>query len=121
MPYLLQRLGKGGYERRPVSPQNYRALCEALQGAKTLVVIEELLNLLLGNYTEFEKGLLDIALERALFLSTDINLFRDIYYEVNRLLLNLMAAARLYLDHVSHLLRAFPAGSDAAEAAFQDA
>jgi hypothetical protein len=121
MTYLLQRLGNRGYERRPVSPENYRALSDALQGAKTLVVIEERLNLLLGNYREFEKGLLDLALDRALFLSTDLNLLRDGYYEVNRLLLNVMAAARLYLDHVPHLLGAFPSGSGGGEEAFQNA
>lgn len=119
--YELQRLVPGGRDRRSITEEEYQGLLEAVVGLKVLVVIEERLNLLLGNYFEFERTLLNIGLERAVFRSTDVNLLRDIYYEVNRVLLNVTAAGRLYLDHVPHQLGLLPKTVSGALSTFDSA
>lgn len=119
--FELQRRVPGGRDRRPISQEEHAALLEAVVGLKALVVIEERFNLLLGNYFDFERALLTIGLERAVFQSTDLNLFRDIYYEVNRVILNVSAAGRLYLDHVPHQLRLLPQAVSGAQSVFDAA
>jgi len=66
--------------------------------------IEEKLNYVLENFVEFERELLDAALDNVVF--SDIAWTKSVseLHAVNRRIVNLLATCRLYLDHVAHNL-----------------
>lgn len=63
---------------------------------------EEKLDLVLENYAEFERGILNLALEYSIFPGQSRSLLIDGMHLVNRRVANLLTTARLYLDQVPH-------------------
>ena len=102
--YGIVRLDLDSAHFFEITPEEYedakilkRNLIEALG-------IEQKLGLVLQNYEEYERELLNSTLRRAIFseyrwasFSTETQLF-------NRRLINLLTTCRLYLDHISHTL-----------------
>jgi hypothetical protein len=104
MPFYLTLFVSGQNPRIELSCDEYEGICTAQRGVKGILLIEESFNMLLGNYADFEKTMLEISLEHSIFSTSEYRVFTDHYYEVNRRVLNLLAAGRLYLDHVPHYL-----------------
>ena len=64
--------------------------------------IEEKLNYVLESFFEFERELLDMALDNILLSDMAWSASVNEVHTVNRRILNLLAACRLYVDHVAH-------------------
>lgn len=107
MPFYLTRFVSGKHPRIELSLEEYKGICEAQRGVQGILAIEERFNFLLGNYADFERTVLEISLEYSIFAKHKYSILTDYYYEVNRRILNLLAAGRLYLDQVPHELNGF--------------
>ena len=75
---------------------------------------EETYDLLIGNYVEWEQDMTALALENLVYSSRDWSATMDQLQRLNRRLLNLLSACRLYLDHLPQRL-AIVLGSGAPE------
>lgn len=64
--------------------------------------LEEKLDLLIANYGEYETELLRLALDRSLHVRADWSTNRSDMQTINRRVVNVLSAARLYLDQVVH-------------------
>ena len=64
--------------------------------------IEEKFNLVLENYLEFERELLEMVLGRLIFADTSWSGFQNDIYVLNRRLANLLSACRTYIDQLQH-------------------
>lgn len=68
----------------------------------TVVGIEEKFDLLIENYAEYERELLNLSFDQLLFRHFSYQGFRGNNQAVTRRLANLLSAARLYVDQVKH-------------------
>lgn len=100
--YGITRVAGGEQRFIEVDKDLFHASGEAKDNLVTALVIEEKLVLLLENYEEFEKVLLDSALHRLIFRSTSWSDYISHLYASNRRLVNLLTACRLYVDHIQH-------------------
>lgn len=108
-----------GPERGPIdlSAEEFTVLLTARRSLGVAVGIEEKFNLLLENYAEFERALLDLTLRRTIFADPDWSAFQDDFLTVNRHLANFLSSARSYTDQVDHeLTELFGQGSDRVKA-----
>jgi len=121
MPFYLTRFVSGKHPRIELSLEEYKGICEAQRGVQGILAIEERFNFLLGNYADFERTMLEISLEYSIFAKHKYSILTDYYYEVNRRILNLLAAGRLYLDQVPNELNGFLGPNDDAQQVFQTA
>lgn len=104
-----------GLNRGPIelSGDEFTALLTARRNLGVAVGIEEKFNLLLENYAEFERALLDLTLRRMIFADFDWSTFQDDFLTVNRHMANLLSSARSYTDQVDHeLIELFGSDSD---------
>lgn len=67
-----------------------------------VLATEEKLLVALDNYKDFEMELLDITFNKVLYHESDWSLFMENRNQINRKLVNLLSASRLYLDHLPH-------------------
>ncbi len=67
-----------------------------------VLAIEDKFDLVLANYTEFERELLDLALQQMVYFDDSWSSGHFDIYRVNRRLANLLSAAKLYTDQVKH-------------------
>jgi hypothetical protein len=79
---------------------DYAAASRAITGIETIVAIEEKLDILLENLREFEEELLRFALYQSHHRDLSWTQFRLQRHVVNRRVLNVLSAARMYLDQV---------------------
>jgi hypothetical protein len=95
-----------------ISAAEYTALVRALERIYLATGLEEKLDLLLENYLEYERELLHLALQSCLFTSIDNHrVFREVQL-IDRRVINLLTAARMYVDQVKHSVsRYFDPGS----------
>jgi hypothetical protein len=97
--YCLSAVGNRSADL-PISEIEYLEIAAAREFLATVNSFEEKFFLLLENYAEFEKQLLDLALDRMIFADFQWFGVQDDLLTVNRRLANLLTASRLYLDHV---------------------
>ena len=64
--------------------------------------IEDKFDLLIENYVEYERELLDLALYQMIYGEFSWSLFRADAIRINRRLQNLLSACRMYLDQIKH-------------------
>ena len=81
-----------------IDKTRYDELCHAQEALLHALFIEEKLDLLLGNFVEYENELLSIGLSRMVFQRNDYTEFRDDVSLINRRLGNLLSACRAYRD-----------------------
>ena len=107
MNYNL-RIWAGGFDSGiNLTPSEYTDLLNASKRIYLATGMEEKLDLLLENYLEYERQLLDLALQSSFFVQTDAHrVFREAQ-AVNRRIANLLMAARLYIDQMKHALSAY--------------
>jgi len=104
MEYALQSLAHPDGPLVEISAGQFTEFQRARGTLLTGLGVEEKFGTVLANYAEFEGALLRFALEDALFGWTLWNEGIDRLTEVNRLMLNFLATARLYVDQVTHSL-----------------
>ncbi|HEV7764880.1 MAG TPA: hypothetical protein VGQ76_07770 [Thermoanaerobaculia bacterium] len=78
----------------------FTAVARAVNGIDTIVAIEEKLDILLENLREYEEELLRFALYQSHHRDLSWTQFRLQRHVVNRRILNVLSAARMYLDQV---------------------
>ncbi len=82
---------------------------DAWSAKKKLVLaldVEDKLELVLGNYAEFEQELLGLMVHFSLFTNFDWSSRMADFLTINRRLMNLLSACRLYVDQVKHVFGA---------------
>lgn len=111
MKYKITRTVLGPQPSIEIGFDEYSSIKRAKRNLVVFLGIEEKLDLLLENYAEYERSLLDLALHQMLYRDLDWPSFRADIQLVNRRFTNVLAAARLYVDQVKHDLGAIY-GSD---------
>lgn len=86
----------------PITAEQFNDIRAAKERLMFGVGIEEKLDLLLENYAEFERTLLNMALEYSIFPGKSQALLDGGTHLANRRMVNFLTTARLYLDQVSH-------------------
>jgi len=104
MDYGLTRLVLSRTAFLPITREDF----EAARRAKAMIVaalgIEETFNLVAGNYLEYEDALLGGALECIVYSEGSWSEFTGRIHDINRRMMNLLAAGRAYLDQAAHYL-----------------
>jgi hypothetical protein len=106
MKYKITRAICGQQPSIELTYEEYAHTLEAKRNLWIFLGIEEKLDLLLQNYAEYERTLLDLALHQMICRDLDWSSFRADIQLVNRRLTNLFSAARLYVDQIKHDLGA---------------
>ncbi|HUP63442.1 MAG TPA: hypothetical protein VNA69_23860 [Thermoanaerobaculia bacterium] len=95
-----------------IDEAGFEQVRKAVEQLEAALGIEEKLDLVLANFAEYEGELLQLALTYMLDFQGEWASRRAKSQIVNRRIVNLLSAARLYLDHVRHELNAmFSPGS----------
>lgn len=102
MKYKIARAATSLTGSIDLSREQYEALKRAKRGLVGIVEIEAKFDLLLENYAEYERSLLELTLHQMLYRDLDWTSFQVAIQLVNRRLVNLLSAARLYRDQVRH-------------------
>jgi hypothetical protein len=102
MKYKIATVTMGSQLSLEISPEEYSTIRGSKRNLVILTGIEEKFDILLENYAEYERSLLDLALHQMLFRDLDWPSFRADVKIVNRRLTNVLSAARLYVDQVKH-------------------
>ncbi len=85
-----------------ITKMEFQLLKESKSVLSAALLIEDIYEILISNYTEFEKEIMNLSVEnlvRQKHLYTEAFEIRSI---LNRRMINLMASIRLYIDSVSH-------------------
>jgi hypothetical protein len=107
MSYGLTRAVLGSTSFIDLSEDESDRLLRALNNVQLILSIEEQLELVLGNYLEFEDDLLSMSTRWMVAITPDYQyMARERNVVVNRRFLNLLNACRGYLDHTRHHLNA---------------
>ena len=104
----------GGRRRGTIrlTAEEFNDIAVARRSLAVATGIEESFHLLLENYADFERAVLDLALRHLIFSTAGWPEFQDDILSINRRLANLRSAARSYLDQIDHELAAlFGSGS----------
>ncbi|KQM97988.1 hypothetical protein [Sphingomonas sp. Leaf25] len=107
----------GAHHVLPISASEADDLVSAMSDLKHLVAFEQKFDLLLENLLELERELLDRALVTNLRGFQSAHDMLDDQLAFARRLLNLMSAARTYVDHVKHHMSAMHPGDAVVKAA----
>jgi hypothetical protein len=105
----------------PLTPEEYATIRKAKRQQIVFLGIEETFDLVLENYAEYERDLYDVAFHHLLYRDLDWIVLQGHRALVNRRLLNLLSAARLYLDQISHDLTTLYDHGSAVAVAVDDA
>lgn len=104
MKYRVTYLAKNDVHRVPISPTDFEEARQIKEVVVTLLGFEERFNILIENYGEFERELLNITLDNALSTGVSWGKFTDSLHTLNRRLINLLTTCKLYLDQLHHTL-----------------
>lgn len=106
MPFILGQMILGSSDKIDITLEEYESLKRASENILQAVSLEEKLDILLGNFVELETDLLAAATRDAVYVNLDYLAMRtEANFTVRRRLLNLLAAARAYIDHGVHDLK----------------
>jgi hypothetical protein len=102
MKYSLAPILRSRAEAIRLSEDEYRSIARAKDGLLMLVGIEQKFDLVLENYTELEKEILDIALRQVVFRDFEYQSLQQESLAIVRRLGNLLSTTKLYLDSTRH-------------------
>lgn len=102
--HKITTLGLGLSDFIPISASQFEKIRAAKMHLMFGVGIEEKFDLVLENYAELERSLLEMALEHSIFHGKIETLLDGGTHLVNRRIANLLTTARLYLDQIPHEL-----------------
>lgn len=95
---------------RDISSEDFERLKTAKRGIVLVVAIEDKFDLVIANYEEFERDLLGLALHQMTYSDLTWSSMRYAMQLVNRRVVNLLTAARLYVDQIMHDLSSLMPG-----------
>jgi hypothetical protein len=104
MPYGITQLRLDKHLFVEISKENYDEIVKSKDYLLEVLDIEEKLNIILDNYLELEMELLNSSVEQMLFSNQNSSWFSNQRNQINRRIVNLLTACRLYLDHIFHHL-----------------
>ena len=104
MNYRVTCFSKDGAQSSSISRSDFEEARRKKYVVVELLGLEERFNILLENYAEFERELLDLTLANALSFGGKWNDFANALHTVNRRLVNLLTTCKLYLDQLHHAL-----------------
>jgi len=102
MKYGITVLGLGYDQTVELTKEEYDDAIAAKQGVVAALSLEEKINLVLENYVEFELELLQLTTRQMIFTNIQWSKFVGELQLVNRRLVNLLTACRLYIDQTKH-------------------
>lgn len=112
--YGITRIAVGGHPFIEISHDEYLSILKAAQRLIVGNEIEDVFDVLIANYVEFEKEVLSIAVEESILLQAPEQLF-DHKLTLGRRLTNVMTAARAYRDQMPSLMKGLDAAYGKAE------
>jgi hypothetical protein len=104
MQYGIKRLVSGGPKFLELTQDEYEDIKRARNHLLQVLYLEEKFDLLMQNYFEYEMELLRSATHTMLFLDISYNRMQDDMNSMIRQIVNLLSAARLYVDQSVHHL-----------------
>lgn len=116
MKYTLQKPVFGGVPRIDISGEQYREYETAHAVLSNALAIEEKYEVLIWNYIDFEKQILDTATENMVRRNVDYSDFFGVRLGFNVRLVNLLTSARLYVEQLTqHAARCIPSEENVKE------
>ena len=106
MTYVLRIAALGRFPEIDIDIDRYNTIKQSKSILNHSLAIEEKYEILIQNYLEFEKGLLNVTASDMIKLPVGYNEFFDVRLIFNRLIVNLLTAARLYIDQLHRHVRA---------------
>ncbi|WP_442960864.1 hypothetical protein [Pseudoalteromonas sp. SWYJZ98] len=103
MCYLKYRLTINAAGRSPVleiDEEKFNSIVTALNQLSAAMAIEEKYELLIGNYLDLEKEVLNVTAEDILYSSSEYSGFFDIRLACNKRIVNLLTSTKLYIDQI---------------------
>jgi hypothetical protein len=100
MKYILRIHALGKYPELELGKEEFESLKIAHEALSEGLAIEEKYEILISNYQEFEKEILDHASQSMIRTPIDYDDFFQVRVGFNRKLVNLLTAARLYIDQL---------------------
>jgi hypothetical protein len=113
---VLRQLAIGVAHEISLSQERFEELRLARHGLARMLGVEEKFDMLMENYAELEDELLIRTARSLLFSELSWDHMMGVMALIDRRLLNLLAAARMYVDHVPRDLKAIGFDSAAFEA-----
>lgn len=104
MEYQVLYVSENAYHSTSIKRPEFEAAKRSKDIVVELLEMEEKFNILLGNYVEFERELLNLTLHNALSFDGNWNQHADEIHLLNRRLVNLLTTCKLYLDQLHHSL-----------------
>ena len=111
MRYVVSRRTIDSPGSLDITEKQFRDTKNSQLGLIESVSIEDKFNILCKNYFEFEKELLEIRLSNALFKERAYSASQDEIFDVERRVINLFTASRLFIDQVSRMQKSRYGGS----------
>ena len=105
MKYFISPLVPIEGQKLEISCQEYERYIKAKDQLIEAMLLEEKMECLLSNYRDYESCLLNAALTDMMNEEKSYHEFQRERSEINRMVVNLLAAAKAYLDHGGHHLR----------------
>ncbi len=105
MKYVLTHWALGKQPEIPIDEERFRLLREASDLQWLVLGIEEKFDLLVSNYEEFERDLLNLGLKHMVRRNLDWPAMSHDRLHLNRRLVNYLSTSRLYSDQVKHDLK----------------
>jgi hypothetical protein len=106
MKYILRIHALGKYPEVELDKSRYEAIKKARTMLSDGLAMEEKYEILISNYLEFEKEILEHAAQLMIRHPHDYYDFFQVRMSFNRRLVNLLTAARLYVDQLHRHVRA---------------
>lgn len=100
MKYILRIHAAGKHPEVDLDKASYERLKKARATLSHALAMEEEYDILISNYLEFEREMLDHALQSMIRRSGDYEDFFRVRMDFNRRLMNLLTAARLYVHQL---------------------
>ena len=102
--YKISIYAFGKHEEIEITEEQYEEIRRSRQIISFGLAFEEKLDLLAENYADFERELIDMAVQHSIFHGSIDELLSDARHRVNRRLINLLTSVRLYHDQIAHAL-----------------
>jgi hypothetical protein len=104
MKYGITQLRLDMHTFFELSESEYKGVLTSKNNLIESLYIEEKLNILIENYKEFEMELMDSSVSQMLFPIFNESWYSNQRNQINRKIVNLLTACRLYLDQIPHHL-----------------
>jgi hypothetical protein len=102
MQYWITKPFIGYRDFIEISLKEFEAAKTSKQNLLEALTIESKFNLVIENYAEYERELLELSLNHMMVSNHDWFSFQKEIYTINRKVINLLTTCRLYMDQVIH-------------------